>query len=84
MDWFFDNFGRDRIIMDWLQRNPCQRENDGNLSTLYDYTLSRRNEGRKDLNDLIIMAFEAGIAFSRATKREPRLPQKENNAKLGE
>lgn len=65
MDSFFDKHGRDRVIMDWLERyNP-------EYAKLYNGVLDRRWQ-YKDLNSLIIMAFEAGISFSRASEREAR------------
>ena len=68
MDSFFDKFGRDRVIMDWLRRYKPE------LMKLYDGILVRRHE-YQDFNDLILFAFEVGIDFSRASKRDPRLPQ---------
>jgi len=66
MDWFFDKYGRDMVIMDYLNRYQ------GGFPKLYNYILSQRSNGYEGLNDLILAVFEAGIAFSRATKRDAR------------
>lgn len=68
MDWFFDKFGRDRVIMDWFKRY----KNAGGYPKLYESILSRQAHSYGALNDLIIGAFEAGVAFSRASKRDAR------------
>lgn len=67
MDSFFDKFGRDRVIMDWLKRYKPE------LMKVYDGILARRTS-YEDLNALILFTFEVGIDFSRASKRDPRLP----------
>lgn len=72
MDWFFDKFGRDRVIMDWFSR---LRDDKGHVK-LYEGILQRRNQGYEELNELIVDAFEAGIEFSRASKRDVRPPEK--------
>ena len=67
MDSFFDKHGRDRIIMDWIAKTSPE------TVSAYRYCLS--HYGRSDyktFNQLMLMAFEAGINFSQATKREPR------------
>lgn len=68
MDVFYDKTGRDRVIMDCLKRNPEHY----NYPKLYEYVLVRRNAGYEALNQLIFAAFEAGVSFSRATKRDAR------------
>lgn len=72
MDIYFDKTGRDRTIMDCLKRRPEHY----NYPRLYEYVLVRRNAGYEALNQLIFAAFEAGISFSRATKRDAREPDK--------
>lgn len=71
MDWFFDKHGRDMVIMDWLKRH----KETADYPKLYDYLLARRTVGYEALNGLVIAAFEAGIEFSRASKREARPPE---------
>lgn len=65
MESFFDEFGRDRVIADWLKRYKPD------YVKLYEGILSRRPQ-YKELNELIILAFETGIEFSRASEREAR------------
>ena len=67
MEWFFDKFGRDKVIMDWLKRYKPEH------IKLYEGILARRAQ-YTDLNDFLLMVFEIGIDFSRASKRDPRLP----------
>lgn len=57
MEPFFDQYGRDMVIMDWLSKNKPE------LVKLYRYVLGRRVEW-KELNDMILLAFETGIEFS--------------------
>jgi hypothetical protein len=68
MDNFFDKYGRDRILIDWLKRYKSE------YVRLYDGILARRHQ-YMDFNELIILAFEAGIDFSRATKRNARIEE---------
>jgi hypothetical protein len=65
MDSFFDKYGRDRVIMDWLKRYKAD------YARLYNGILVRRG-AYADLNELIILAFETGIEFARATERDAR------------
>lgn len=57
MEPFFDNYGRDMVISDWLDKNRPE------LVKLYRYVLARKAHW-KELNEVIILAFEAGIEFS--------------------
>lgn len=65
MECFFDKYGRDRIIHDWCKKKDVM------YVRLYEWMLAKRPQ-YKDFNDLILLAFEAGIAFSRATERQAR------------
>lgn len=76
MDSFYDKYGRDRVIMDWLRRYKPE------LMKIYDGILARRFQ-YEDLNALILFAFEVGIDFSRASKRDPRLPPEVKNEQIG-
>jgi len=73
MDWFFDKFGRDMVIADWLQRNQPE------YVRLYQHILSKHSDGFEQLNELIFLAFETGIEFARASKREARVNVPESN-----
>jgi hypothetical protein len=67
MDWFFDKFGRDMVIADWLKRNKPD------YVKLYQHILAKNATGYAELNQLILLAFETGISFARASERDPRV-----------
>ncbi len=69
MESFFDKTGRDRIIHDWLKLKHTGTR--PNYVKLYEWVLAK-NPHYKELNELIILAFEAGIEFSRATNRQAK------------
>jgi len=71
MDWFFDSSGRDMVIADWLKRNKPE------YVKIYEHILARQSSGHQELNELILLAFETGIEFARASKREARVNSRE-------
>jgi hypothetical protein len=67
MESFFDEYGRDRVILDWIVKNKPM------MAAAYRYVLCKNlNAEYQTFNDLMFIAFEAGIDFSRATSRDSR------------
>jgi hypothetical protein len=60
---FFDDRGRDQVIYNWLKRyKPAYAHSYVDLVA--------KKEFATEINELILFAFEAGVAFGRITKRE--------------
>lgn len=65
MDSFFDEVGRDMVIMDWFKRYKPEQVK------LYQDILDGHGI-YKDLNEMILAVFEAGIDFARISERNAR------------